>query len=328
MRTVVLVEGVSDQVALEALAARRGRSLAAEGVVVVAMGGAQKIGRLPGALRPAGVGPQARGPLRCRGGGRLPARARAGRPRLRPHPRRDGTTRLLRVRGRPRGRADPFPGAASVEQVIDAQGELGSFRTFQKQPARRGRTTDEQLRRFLGTQSGRKARSAGCSSTRSISRRCLGRWTASSITSPVVRRCRRARRPAIARWRGSTAAYSGHGTRTISSTRSRPPRRDHADTRNTSETAPGPSEWFTGAVYLDPVATPSDASRLSASSVHFTPGARTAWHTHPNGQTIYVTRASASPSGAAGRSRSSAPATACSSSRARSTGTARRRRAS
>ena len=60
-------------------------------------------------------------------------------------------------------------------------------------------------------------------------------------------------------------------------------------TRNSSETAPGPSEWFTGAVYLDPVATPSDASRLSASSVHFTPGARTAWHTHPNGQTIYVT---------------------------------------
>ena len=53
-------------------------------------------------------------------------------------------------------------------------------------------------------------------------------------------------------------------------------------------TAAGPSEWFTGAVYLDAVATPSDASRLSASSVHFTPGARTAWHTYPKGQTIYV----------------------------------------
>ena len=59
--------------------------------------------------------------------------------------------------------------------------------------------------------------------------------------------------------------------------------------RNTIETTPGPSEWFTGAVYLDSVATPSEPSRLSASSVHFTPGARTAWHTHPNGQTIYVT---------------------------------------
>jgi quercetin dioxygenase-like cupin family protein len=60
-------------------------------------------------------------------------------------------------------------------------------------------------------------------------------------------------------------------------------------TRNGVETAAGPSEWFTGAVYLDQVAVPSGASRLSANSVHFTPGARTAWHTHPNGQTIYVT---------------------------------------
>ena len=60
-------------------------------------------------------------------------------------------------------------------------------------------------------------------------------------------------------------------------------------TRNTVETSAGPSDWFTGAVYLDVVAAPSDATRLSASSVHFTPGARTAWHTHPKGQTIYVT---------------------------------------
>jgi quercetin dioxygenase-like cupin family protein len=60
-------------------------------------------------------------------------------------------------------------------------------------------------------------------------------------------------------------------------------------TRNTLETAPGPSDWFTRAVYIDTVATPSEASRLAASSVHFTPGARTAWHIHPNGQTIFVT---------------------------------------
>ena len=59
-------------------------------------------------------------------------------------------------------------------------------------------------------------------------------------------------------------------------------------TRSGIDTAAGPSDWFTGAVYVDTVATPSGASRLSASSVHFTPGARTAWHTHPNGQTIYV----------------------------------------
>jgi quercetin dioxygenase-like cupin family protein len=60
-------------------------------------------------------------------------------------------------------------------------------------------------------------------------------------------------------------------------------------TKNYLETTPGPSEWFTGVVYIDTVATPSEPSRLAASSVHFTPGARTAWHTHPNGQTIYVT---------------------------------------
>src|SRR6266516_1008604 len=60
-------------------------------------------------------------------------------------------------------------------------------------------------------------------------------------------------------------------------------------TRNSTQTATGPSEWFTGAVYVDAVAAPSDGSRLSASSVHFTPRARTAWHTHPSGQTIWVT---------------------------------------
>ena len=60
-------------------------------------------------------------------------------------------------------------------------------------------------------------------------------------------------------------------------------------TRNGSETASGPRDWFTGAVYVDAVAAPAGGSRVSASSVHFTPGARTAWHTHPNGQTIWVT---------------------------------------
>src|ERR671930_366 len=60
-------------------------------------------------------------------------------------------------------------------------------------------------------------------------------------------------------------------------------------TRNSTVTAAGPTEWFTGTVYLDTVATPTGPSRLQAASVHFTPGARTAWHTHPNGQTIYVT---------------------------------------
>ena len=61
-------------------------------------------------------------------------------------------------------------------------------------------------------------------------------------------------------------------------------------TRSSIATNIGPAEWFTGAVYVDPVAAPVGSSRVSASSVHFTPGARTAWHTHPNGQTIFVTK--------------------------------------
>ena len=60
-------------------------------------------------------------------------------------------------------------------------------------------------------------------------------------------------------------------------------------TKNSLETVAGPSDWFTGVVFLDTVATPSEPSRIAASSVHFTPGARTAWHTHPLGQTIFVT---------------------------------------
>lgn len=59
--------------------------------------------------------------------------------------------------------------------------------------------------------------------------------------------------------------------------------------KNKLETSHGPSDWFTGTVFVDIVASPAQGSRLSASSVHFTPGARTAWHKHPNGQTIFVT---------------------------------------
>jgi quercetin dioxygenase-like cupin family protein len=60
-------------------------------------------------------------------------------------------------------------------------------------------------------------------------------------------------------------------------------------TKSPFETATGPSDWFTGAVYIDAVAAPPAPNRAQANLVHFTPGARTAWHTHPLGQTIYVT---------------------------------------
>jgi quercetin dioxygenase-like cupin family protein len=60
-------------------------------------------------------------------------------------------------------------------------------------------------------------------------------------------------------------------------------------TRSSIATTKGPADWFTGEVYIDAIAAPSEPYRIAAASVHFTPGARTAWHTHPVGQTIYVT---------------------------------------
>lgn len=59
-------------------------------------------------------------------------------------------------------------------------------------------------------------------------------------------------------------------------------------TKSSIATYKGASDWFTGDVYVDTVAAPSTGSNVSASLVHFTPGARTAWHTHPHGQTIFI----------------------------------------
>ena len=60
-------------------------------------------------------------------------------------------------------------------------------------------------------------------------------------------------------------------------------------TRSSIDTQKGPADWFTGDVYIDAVAAPAGTSTFAAALVHFTPGARTAWHTHPHGQTIFVT---------------------------------------
>ena len=54
-------------------------------------------------------------------------------------------------------------------------------------------------------------------------------------------------------------------------------------------TTKGPDEWFTGDVWIDPVAQGAPPSRLNVGAVHFFPGARTAWHSHEGGQTLYVT---------------------------------------
>ena len=60
-------------------------------------------------------------------------------------------------------------------------------------------------------------------------------------------------------------------------------------TRSGIDTAKAPEAYFTGDVYIDAVAAAPEPGRTVANLVHFTPGARTAWHTHPLGQTIFVT---------------------------------------
>jgi hypothetical protein len=151
----VLVEGISDKVALEALAARRGRNLRAEGISVVPMGGAQGIGRFLDLFGPQGLDVGLAG--LCDAGEEGDFRRALEWAGL--------GSRLTRTDTESLGFyvcvADLEDelirslGAAAVEQVVDAQGELESFRTFQKQPAWRGQTNEEQLRRFLGTHSGR-----------------------------------------------------------------------------------------------------------------------------------------------------------------------------
>src|SRR4029450_7394310 len=60
-------------------------------------------------------------------------------------------------------------------------------------------------------------------------------------------------------------------------------------TRNTLDTGTGPADWFTGSVYVDTIAAPGETLQLGAAAPPFTPGARTAWHPPPRGQTIWVT---------------------------------------
>jgi quercetin dioxygenase-like cupin family protein len=60
-------------------------------------------------------------------------------------------------------------------------------------------------------------------------------------------------------------------------------------TRSGGQTAVGPADWFTGTVYIDGIRNPDAESAVGCAHVRFTPGARTAWHSHPKGQTLYVT---------------------------------------
>jgi hypothetical protein len=160
VRAVVLVEGVSDQVAVETLAERLGRNLHAEGVSVVPIGGAQAIGAFLEQFGPNGRDVRLAG--LCDAGEerdfqRGLERAGLGSDLTRAEMEALGfyvcvadlEDELIRALG-----------AAAVEVVVNAQGELGPFRTLQKQPAWRGRPREEQLRRFMGSGGRRKIRYA------------------------------------------------------------------------------------------------------------------------------------------------------------------------
>lgn len=60
-------------------------------------------------------------------------------------------------------------------------------------------------------------------------------------------------------------------------------------TESSRDTGLGPDDWFTGTVFIDPIRNPDEHSAIGCAHVRFSPGARTAWHTHPKGQTLYVT---------------------------------------
>ena len=167
---MVLVEGLSDVCALETLAERRGLALDAEGILVLPMGGASNIGRFltrfgpPGLdLRLAGLYDQAEVGYFRRGlerAGLLP-RFEESRSAL-------GRSEVSRAEMEALGfyvcvsdLEDELIRALDVSEVLrilEAEGELGSFRTLQKQPAHHGRSPEEQVHRFLGTRSGRKIR--------------------------------------------------------------------------------------------------------------------------------------------------------------------------
>lgn len=155
-RAVVLVEGISDQHALETLAQRRGRNLDAEGISIVPIGGATNIGHFLDLLGPRSYGVRLAGLCDAaeeRNFRRGLERAGLGSNLTRADMESVGfyvcvedlEDELIRSLG-----------AAAVQRVVEAQGDLGSFRIMQRQPAQRGRTIEEQLRRFMGTRGGRK----------------------------------------------------------------------------------------------------------------------------------------------------------------------------
>lgn len=153
----MLVEGTSDKVAVEALAERHGRDLGAEGVAVVAMGGAQAIGRVLSSY-----GPEVKVAGLCDAGEEREFRRALARVGFGEDLTRDGLERLGFFACDPdlEGELIRALGADEVLRVAEEHGDLVSFRTLQRQPAWRGQPVEEQLRRFMGSGGRRKIRYA------------------------------------------------------------------------------------------------------------------------------------------------------------------------
>jgi len=151
LRAVVFVEGASDHVALTSLAPRLGHDLDAEGVAVVPMDGFSGIGRFLTEFGPVGRDLLLAGLVDEAEAWYVGARlAAAGVDDATFHLcRPDLEGELLRAVGRD-----------GVDAVLDALGILDSFGRFQRQPAQRRRTWDEQVHRFVGTRTGRKVAAA------------------------------------------------------------------------------------------------------------------------------------------------------------------------
>ena len=142
---VVLVEGMSDQAAVRTLAERSGRDLRAEGVFVVPMGGATNVGHFVDLFGPGGFGVRLAG--LCDQGEERDFRRGL-----------DGAGPYFVCVADLEDELIRALGTGRVEDLIEAEGESGPFLTFTRQPAHRDTARDRQLRRFMGTRSGRKIR--------------------------------------------------------------------------------------------------------------------------------------------------------------------------
>ncbi|MFC1232147.1 MULTISPECIES: TOPRIM nucleotidyl transferase/hydrolase domain-containing protein [Streptomyces] len=155
VRTAVLLEGLSDAAAVDALAERRGLDLEGRGICVLPMGGAMSVGRFARLLGPSpGLGLRLTG-LCDERERRFYARA------LEEVATTTGTEQRQRQRffvcsADLEDELIRTLGVARVEEVIRAEGDLRALQTLQQQPAQQGRTAQQQLRRFLGTKKGRK----------------------------------------------------------------------------------------------------------------------------------------------------------------------------